>query len=822
MNSVKVVVSTHPLIAKLEKPLLLEEKTGCRNISVFGGFQQFALNWISDCNTKMIELGYEQSAIQPILQSLKELFSGYDKTPIIIRMEHIQETQKLLRTLEGMFNHYSKEPPKSIPANTISAHHVQTAPKPHHIETSRTLVQYAKGVGPAIAKKLNRLKIQTIEDLYYHFPRRYEDRRSLKLLREVKDNEWETIQGVIGKTTEIRPRPRMTITKTAISDGPNTAYLIWFNQPFRKNFLKPGDSVIIHGKIEVRFKEIQIHNPEIEIVGKDSEIHVNRIVPIYPLTEHLSQLTLRKIIFEAIERYDCNVREIIPDVLRNSLNLLHIKEAIRQIHFPINMELHQHARFRLVFEEFFILQILLALKKLNAASHTQPVINNGISFSISSSLISEFEATLPFSLTEAQKKVMKEILEDMNKDATMHRLIQGDVGSGKTVVAAFAVLTAIKAGYQAAIMAPTEILAEQHAIVLQNILLPFGVPVKTLIGGGKSKEKQTVLTGLAKGDISLIVGTHALIQEDVAFAKLGLIVIDEQHKFGVLQRASLREKGLTPDILVMTATPIPRTLAVTLYGDLDISVIDELPEGREDIKSFWVGKSLAERVYKFIRKEIESGRQAFIVCPLIEESEKIKVASAVEEANHLSSNVFPDIPVALLHGRMKTDEKESIMKQFKDGKFKILISTTVIEVGVDCPNTTVMVVQNADRFGLAQLHQLRGRVGRGNHQSYCIFIADPHTDEGRERMRIICRHKSGFDVAEEDLELRGPGELYGTKQHGLPDLRIADLVRDAKILELARKVAFQLVETDPQLEKPEHHNLRAVIKEKYNDAQVLN
>lgn len=677
-------------------------------------------------------------------------------------------------------------------------------------------VQYARGVGPKLAKKLERLGIATMKDLLYHFPRGYDDRRTLRQIRELQHGSFETVRGVIGRCTEFRPRPGLCITKISLTDPSGSLFLTWYNQPFRKGMLRQGQEVVAHGKVERRFREVQMGNPEVEILSQGEEtLHTGRVVPVYPLTEGVSQPWLRRVIKESLDRYLSFVSDPLPVSLIQRLELRDLPSSLMALHFPGEPSDLEPSRSRLVFDEFFFLQLLLALKKKSRREE------RGVEVKVSRDLVTDFQASLPFSLTRAQVRVMEEIYRDMMSPQPMCRLIQGDVGSGKTVVAAFTAFVAAMSGYQAAIMVPTEILAEQQSLVLRELLSPYGLKVALFVGGLAAREREEVVRGLSSGSIQVAVGTHTLIQGGVHFRKLGAAIIDEQHKFGVAQRATLKEKGINPELLVMTATPIPRTLAMTLYGDLDISIIDELPPGRKEVKSYWVSWELAPRVYQFVRKVVGEGRQAFIVCPLIEESQTVRARSAVEEAQRLKEEAFPDLTMALLHGKMSAREKEEVMKEFRKKKFQILLSTTVIEVGVDVPNATCMVIQDADRFGLSQLHQLRGRVGRGEHDSTAILIADPQSEEGRERMKIFCQHRDGFAIAEEDLALRGPGEIHGTRQHGIPDLKIGDIVKDVKILELARKEAFSLLEEDPHLQRREHSLLRRNLEEKFQEISHL-
>ncbi|MDT7961058.1 MAG: ATP-dependent DNA helicase RecG, partial [Armatimonadota bacterium] len=499
--------------------------------------------------------------------------------------------------------------------------------------------------------------------------------------------------------------------------------------------------------------------------------------------------------------------EILPRSVRERLGLMPIQQALQQIHFPDDEQMIEPARQRLVFEEFFLMQLGVGLQRQRTRQE------RGIAMRIDADRLNEMlHRIVPFELTNAQKRVIHEIWNDMAQPHPMNRLLQGDVGSGKTIVAAAAILAAVDNQYQAAIMAPTEILAEQHYINLHRLFQPLGISVELLVGRLSNKQRQQARERIATGRGMVAVGTHALIQEGVDFARLGLAIIDEQHRFGVLQRAALRDKGIMPHVLVMTATPIPRTLTLTLYGELDVSVIDELPPGRKPVRTYWKTPEERLKVYAGVRKLVEQGRQAYVICPLIDESDKLQVRAAEQMAEHLQKDVFPDLRVGLLHGRMKPAEKEAVMEAFRAGELDILVSTTVIEVGVDVPNAAAIVIEDADRFGLAQLHQLRGRVGRSEHQSYCVLIADPKSEEGQRRMEIMTRTNNGFLIAEEDLRIRGPGEIYGTRQSGMPSFRVADLVKDMRLLEVARQEAFRLLERDPELARPEHTVLREAVE----------
>lgn len=642
-------------------------------------------------------------------------------------------------------------------------------------------IKYVKGVGPAKASLLAKINIYTIRDLIEHYPRRYEDRSNLKLIGSLTDGEIQTFQATITSIDESRPRKGLTITKITVRDQSGIAQLVWFNQAYLKNRFRFGMEIIICGKVEKRFSAIQIANPEVEILDGTDTLHTGRIVPIYSSTENLNQRFLRGLIYQVLSS-GSDISETLPDDLIGEYTLMRRAEALRNIHFPESIDELAQARRRLVFEELFLLQSGLAFLRQKNKKSTR-----GVKHAPDGQLLRQAHECLPFQLTKDQQKVLQEIKTDMEDVSPMQRLLQGDVGSGKTVIAALALVKTVENGYQGALMAPTEILAEQHYHTLSQLLSHLGLRIAILTGKISKRFRQELLEQMNAGAIDIVIGTHALIQEDVEFKHLGLVVTDEQHRFGVQQRANLQAKGIAPDVLVMTATPIPRTMALTVYGDLDVSVIRQLPPGRKDIKTYVASTGMRQRVYNFVTREVEKGRQAYVVCPLVEESEKLEAQSAVQLYEELSISYFKNIACGLIHGRMKSTDKDKIMTAFYSNDIKVLIATTVIEVGVNVPNATVMIIEGAERFGLAQLHQLRGRIGRGEHQSYCILLSDSKSEDSRERLDIMTKSNDGFVLAEKDLLIRGPGQFFGTRQHGIPDLKIANIVTDIDILLEARR-----------------------------------
>lgn len=669
-------------------------------------------------------------------------------------------------------------------------------------------LQFLKGVGPQAAAALGKLGLHTVGDVLRHFPRRWEDRTRFLPVAQVRNGEYVTVRGVVLAASTSYPKPRLQITKALLDDDGAALTLIWFNQPYLEKTFKAlaaaRQPVVVYGQARRSGWSLEIQTPEWEEMGEEGDtLSANRIVPVYPATEGVRQARLRKMVASILERYLPLVRETLPPEVILRHRLVGAEFAARNIHFPDSQEDLEAARRRLIFEEFFVLQTLLAMRRQANISQT-----HGITFKVSlERLRDDLRQIVPFELTKAQQRAIGEIAADLGSGRAMNRLLQGDVGSGKTMVALAAMLMAVENGYQAALMAPTEILAQQHAIVLRRLLEPLGTAVELSLGSQTQKEKAAVRDRLLSGQSRLAVGTHALIQEGVDFAKLGLVIIDEQHRFGVLQRQALRKKGERPHVLVMTATPIPRTLTLTLYGDLDVSLLDELPPGRKPIATHWKAQQKRASVYAAAQKLLAEGRQVYVVCPLVEESEKLQAKSAVQLSEHIASDVFPQYRVGLLHGQMRPDEKDATMAKFKAHEIDVLVSTTVIEVGIDVPNASAILIEDADRFGLAQLHQLRGRVGRGEHASFCILMADPKTEDGRARMEIMTQTRDGFRIAEEDLRLRGPGEFYGTRQSGLPELTIADIVRDMDMLMETRQTAFELVDSDPTLSRPEHRSL---------------
>ncbi|SJR49851.1 ATP-dependent DNA helicase recG [Clostridioides difficile] len=671
-------------------------------------------------------------------------------------------------------------------------------------------VQYVKGIGPKKADKLNKLGIFTLKDLLYYFPRQFEDRNNLKKIAQLEDGEKVTIKAVISSINTFSPKEGMTLTKIDVKDETGSAKLVFFNKSYIKNTFRPGDSILVFGKVKKKFNNLELTSCELEYLT-NSPKNTCRFMPVYQLTYGVTNKEIMSIIRTALEDKELIIQEYMPQRIIEKYRLCSIDFAVRNIHSPSSKESLKIALYRIVFEELLILQLGLFVFKSGRNKE------DGIKFETSKDL-KKIISALPFKLTKAQNRALDEIIQDMNLEKIMNRLVQGDVGSGKTVVALLALANCVLNGYQGALMAPTEILAGQHYISLTESLKDFGINVGLLIGSLTKKQKDTVLEQIKNNEIDILIGTHALIEDKVEFNNIGLVITDEQHRFGVMQRSKLSLKGANPDILVMTATPIPRTLALILYGDLDISIIDELPPGRQPIETIAIEKSKRDRAYNnLVRREVESGRQVYIVCPLVEESEAIEAKSAVELVEELRAEYFHDLRLGLLHGKMKSSEKDEVMRLFKNKEIDILVSTTVIEVGVNVPNATLMIIENAERFGLAQLHQLRGRVGRGSHKSYCVLIYDSKTDVCRQRMAIMEETNDGFKISEKDLEIRGPGEFFGTRQHGLPELKVANLFKHIKILKLAQQEARYILGEDNNLQLKENMALKKEIIDKFKD-----
>ncbi len=682
--------------------------------------------------------------------------------------------------------------------------------------TLKTSVRYLKGVGPERFKVLARLGLFRLEDLFYFFPRRYEDRRMIKAVAQAVPDEKECIDGVVSSRGLIRTKHGQTIFRAVVSDGKGSLFATWFNQPYLTNVFLPKSRVALYGRVEKEGKHLQMIHPEYEILpsaGIAERIHSGRIVPVYPLTEDLSQKGLRQFIFRTLKDFSALLRDPLGVALRKEWGLADRTFAFRNIHFPADFSASGEAYRRLVFDEFLLIQLVVQMKRNELKKENKSITHAG-----GEAEVSEFLQSLDFELTAGQTKAVGDMISDMKKERPMHRLIQGDVGSGKTVVAAAGLVFTVANGFQGALMAPTEVLAQQHYFNLTQLLEPLGISCGYLAQGFTAADKNRALQRIAEGQVQVVVGTHALIQENVKFKKLGLAVIDEQHKFGVFQRAALKEKAAgSPHFLLMTATPIPRTLALTLYGDLDISVIAELPKGRKPIKTLWVGDGKRKEIYEFLDSRLAEGRQGYVICPLIDEQAEASVKSVTALHKELAG-IFAHRTVGILHGRMKGPEKKRVMQDFKAGKIELLVSTVVIEVGVDVPNATVMIIENAEKFGLSQLHQLRGRVGRGSEESFCILFSDTANEETVERLSAFEGTASGFEIAEKDLELRGAGDIVGEKQHGLPRLRIGDLVKDIEILEKARRAACAILERDPHLELPENRGLKRAIQDRFKVA----
>lgn len=726
---------------------------------------------------------YKKSKRDPKWLVLSKEFETYPMSSVPSRRKAVQ---RLVITLRKEI-----EAPKIVP--------VEKTDNPSEVD-----VVYVKGVGPKVANLLNKLGIFTAKDLMFYFPKRHIDYSSRTLIRKLKEGQDCTVIGEIKSISAYNTAKGLGIVSLSVTDGTGLVKLNFFYakaskyllERYKSQFIR-GSNIIISGKAKIdKFSGIfTIDRPEYQVLSGDfeekSSLNIGRIVPVYQLVEGLNIKFLRRAIFNALEKYLDAIPEVIPDAIKERNNLLDRKTALKQIHFPENEELLERARFTIVFEEFFLLQLKLAtIREENAKNiKTIPlkIKKNG--------LVKKFLDSLPFELTGAQDKALKEILKDIASDMPMQRLLQGDVGSGKTVVACAMLLSAVENGYQGVLMAPTEILAQQHFNNFVKWLAPLGLSAGLFIGSNRTKLRKQLETDLKNGQINIAIGTHALIQENVQFNNLGAIVIDEQHRFGVKQRSKLLSKGKNPQMLTMTATPIPRTLALTTHGDLDFSIIDEMPKNRKPVKTALIKPGQRKQLYKLIKDEVKNGHQAYVVYPLIDESETLSAKAATIEAQRLSEEVFPDLKIGLLHGKLTPAEKDEVMDDFKRGKYNILVSTTVVEVGVDVPNATVMAIENAERFGLSQLHQLRGRVGRSELQSYCVLVPQKANQVSLERLKVMEETNNGFIISEKDLQLRGPGEFLGTRQSGMLNFALADLVKDTKILELARKEAFALVES---------------------------
>jgi len=821
------------IISNLLKPLCFASKDNFAHLAAIKDVEALIQNLCGQA----LALSIPEKGIRGV-KDIKDMFEGFDMLALDKKKEKIKKALEIIQEVKNHvleswkdFVSVSPSPPFSDSQTFYAINEIKT--RLSKLSTSLTAV---KGIGPKLAQMFAKKGLNTVEDILYFMPIRYEDRRQMKKIVRLIAGAKEVASGEIMALGEVF-YSRRKVFEITIGDGSGFLRLKWFNYrlPAMKKKYKIGQRLVVYGEINIFGGHKDIIHPDVEIFEKGDEldsISFNAIVPVYSQVANMHQKTVRRIIQNIVDEFVSHAVGSVPLSILKRYGLMELTNAVSEIHKPIselptpNSELSKDwlPRKSVVFDDLFSLELGLALKKQGMGKET------GIAFNTDSARlgrVENFRRMLPFRLTAAQEKVISEIKGDMSEPHPMNRLLQGDVGSGKTVVAFISCLIAIENGYQAAIMAPTEILAEQHYLNIYKYAEKLGIKTVLLTSSLAKTERNTALAGIKSNDISLAIGTHALIQEDVEFSKLGLIIIDEQHRFGVIQRAMLKNKGamgngqgagknLTPDVLVMTATPIPRTLSMTVFGDMDISIIDELPPGRRPIKTKVFRERERAQVYKTIRMELEKGRQAYVVYPLIEESEELDLKDATRMAEHLKKDVFPEFKTGLLHGRMKADEKEAVMKAFKDRETDILVSTTVIEVGIDVSNATCMVVEHAERFGLSQLHQLRGRVGRGEHDSHCILLAaNIGSIDTYKRLKVMEETNDGFRIAEEDLKIRGPGDFLGTRQSGLPDFRIADIMTDAAMLKKARDEAFNLIRNDPALEREEHSALKEIVKARW-------
>jgi ATP-dependent DNA helicase RecG len=803
-------------IEKLTNILRLEAER-YQDKAVLGGLSRYADTWIREGKAAF------GPDVNDWVEAVAERLRTYSNLPdttarqqalaALIEMIEDAPSPSASRQAENKPPHSPSPPPTAKPSEATST--------PSYSQTGLdSPVTVLRGVGPRQAKRMERLGIQTIRDLLYSFPRRYDDYSHLKPINRLEYDEEVTIIAKVWDAGVRNTRGGGNLFKAVLSDGTGSVEATWFNQPYLADRIKAGQQIVISGKVDEYLGRLCFSSPEWELLDKDL-LHTARIVPVYALTRGITNKWLRRLIKHSVDYWSKRLPDHLPTSVRQEADLLDLEDAIVQIHFPDNQRALKKARYRLAFDEIFVLQIGLLQRRHEWRSEP------GKPLPVDEDVLRSFIDTLPYELTAAQDKALRQIAADLRTDQPMNRLLQGDVGSGKTVVAAAAMAATVAAGSQAALMAPTAILAEQHYQTISSLMGEAAerqptriqkIRVRLLTGDVTGQEREEIYAGLADGSVDVVVGTHALIQEGVDFQDLAFVVIDEQHRFGVRQRAALRQKGYNPHLLVMTATPIPRSLELTVWGHLDVSIIDEMPPGRQPVTTRLILPAERERAYSFVRSQTEKGRQAFIICPLVEESENVEAKAAVEEHKRLQKHVFPDLKLGLLHGRMKGDEKEETMARFVRGELDILVATSVVEVGIDVPNATVMLIEGADRFGLAQLHQFRGRVGRSEHASYCLLVSDSSTEEAQERLQAVEATTDGFELAQKDLEMRGPGEFLGTRQSGLPDLKLAS-VTDLKLIETAREAARRFFETDPELAQPDNRLLARQVRTAFGPAQ---
>lgn len=855
-------------LIRLGKVLAEEQRRNYDNRAVEGGLERFIQYWSSQAHEAMTN---------PVVQDVVKLLQHYDDELVAVRQARIDYTLAVLRMLFREIKQQMPLPPApAFPSAVPSAAPLSDLPVmvPEHtpIREMETIpldtpVQNIPGIKRSVAQAFRRLGIKTVADMLYHFPIRYDDYRSKTCIAGLKDGDVGTVIGTVRGTRSFPiSRPGSVGIEVLLADASGELKLVFFGSPWLLKQFPVGKNIVVSGKVSSTksFKGsqvgmLQMTRPDWEPYREDELLHTGRLVPVHPLTKGLHERNARAVIKMVVDRSTPLVKEFLPPAVLERANLLPLAEALRQIHFPDSQDHLERARFRLGFDEFFLIQMGVLRRKCYWQSQM------GYPIPYNPTVHERLLERVPFTLTNAQQRVMGEIFADLQKQVPMARLLQGDVGSGKTVIAAAALLQVIAYGMQGALMAPTEVLAEQHAknlrTVLQNVRIPRnrrwesrarsvernwqgtldfhsrnrleqmkqllgmsseehteGVRVALLTGSLGKKERRNTLAAIEAGEVDLVVGTHALITDEVRYHRLGLVCIDEQHRFGVEQRERLKQKGYNPHMLVMTATPIPRTLTLTIYGELDISTLDEFPPGRRQVATRWIRRSERDKAYRHIRREVAKGRQAFVICPLVEESEKLDLPSAEEMAVWLQENIFPDLRVGLIHGRLLPREKDETMRAFRDGKYDILVATAVVEVGIDVPNATTIMIEGAERFGLAQLHQFRGRVGRGNYQSYCILVSDKDNEVTTSRLEAMERIHDGFELAEMDLQLRGPGEFFGKRQSGTPDLKMARLA-DTRLLHRARQEAEYVLAEDPYLQKPEHHLLSEKITEFWKDVE---